>query len=350
MQQIKVDTILINQTDNIGDLVLSLPMTGILKHHFPNCKIIVLARRYTESVVKGCATVDQFLDWEAMQEQDDHTIIQQLNELNPSVIFHISKNKRIAELAYKARIPYRVGTNQRPYHWFYCNRMVNLGRRHSRYHEAQLNLKLLKPLGIENIPPLNELVPFLQLQSPSELPEHLAQLLSKNKFNLIIHPGSLGHGREWPSDNFLELIHRLDTDKIKLFLTGAPKEEEVFRDKLNAKVPQATNLMGQMSLAELISFIQAADGLIASGTGPLHLAAALGIKTLGLFPPRKGISPRRWQPLGKQGEYLMYQRPFGKMCLGCRDSVGCACMQNITVDQVYQVIERWSATENQQAA
>jgi heptosyltransferase-3 len=57
-------------------------------------------------------------------------------------------------------------------------------------------------------------------------------------------------------------------------------------------------------LDELIAFIFNADGLLASGTGPLHLAAASGIHALGLFPPSRPIHPGRWAPLGKKAEYL----------------------------------------------
>ena len=46
-----------------------------------------------------------------------------------------------------ARIAERIGTTNRIYHWRYCNELVRLSRRNSVYHEAQLNLRLLAPLG-----------------------------------------------------------------------------------------------------------------------------------------------------------------------------------------------------------
>jgi len=337
--------IIINQTDNIGDLVLTSPLASVIKASFPNCKIVMLARRYTKPVVECCEAVDEYLDWEALDDLTDNEIVAVFKAQNASAILHIAKNRRIAKLAKKAGIPIRVGSNQRLYHWKYCSKLVPLARRNSWLHEAQLNLKLLKPFGIYRSMSLKELIPHLRFKQNLPLPEHIQKLLDPNKFNLIIHPGSHGHGREWPEDHFVALINQLPSDQFNIFITGAPKEEERFKKSILDRCPHAQNLMGKMSLEELIGFIQQSNGLIASGTGPLHLAAALGIKTLGLFPPRKGINPRRWSPLGTQGEFLVHKRAFLQSCLGCRDSIGCACMAKISVAQVLAVIERWSKTE-----
>ena len=101
-----------------------------------------------------------------------------------------------------------------------------------------------------------------------------------------------------------------------------------------------------MSLPEFIHFVAKCDGLIASGTGPLHLAAATDINTLGLFPPRNGINPTKWTPIGRRATYLVHPRPFYKACFHCRNSVGCACMKKITVPQVKQVILNWQKLDS----
>lgn len=341
--------IIINQTDNIGDLVLSLPLASVIKTNFPGCKVVMLARRYTKSVVDCCDAIDEYLDWESLNDLTDHEIVDVFRAQEATAILHISKNRRIAKLAKKAEIPYRVGSNQRLYHWKYCNKLVYLARRNSFLHEAQLNLKLLRPFGVYKKMSLKELIPHLRFKQKLPLPEHLQALLDPNKFNLIIHPGSHGHGREWPSGHFVALIKQLPADQFSVFMTGGAKEEERFKTAILDQCPQIHNLMGKLSLDELIGFIQHSNGLIASGTGPLHLAAALGIPTLGLFPPRKGINPRRWSPLGTQGEYLVHQRDFLQSCLGCRDSLGCACMAKIRVEQVMSVIQRWKEKQTHSA-
>ena len=51
-------------------------------------------------------------------------------------------------MAKQLKIPLRIGTTNRLYHWVTCNELVKLSRKKSDLHEAQLNLKLLSPFDI----------------------------------------------------------------------------------------------------------------------------------------------------------------------------------------------------------
>ncbi len=341
----KTRHILISQIKNVGDVVLALPVAGLIRKHYPDAIISFLATHYTQSIVSGCSDVDNVLDWDALKVLSDAEIVQQLHSANFSAIIHLSNNNQIARLAKKAGIPYRIGTIQRLTHWIYCNRWINQARRHSHLHEVELNVAMLKPLGIHPALEFSEFAEYIHLKPKAHLPKSIEALLTNDRFNLIVHPGSNGHGREWPINAFIQFINQLPESKYRIFLTAGPQEQERFIPLIKAS-SHAINLMGKMSLEELLTFINRADGLIASGTGPLHMAAALGIRTLGLFPPRQGISPRRWHPVGKRASVLVYDRPFFKACLSCRDSVGCFCMTQIKVKQVLDVIQGWYNEKN----
>ena len=56
-------------------------------------------------------------------------------------------------------------------------------------------------------------------------------------------------------------------------------------DFLNAYRDRVTDLTGQLSLSQLVELIAHCDGLVAASTGPLHLAAAFGIRAVGLYAP-----------------------------------------------------------------
>lgn len=336
----KTKHILISQVKNVGDVVLALPVAGLIRKHYPEATISFLAIGYTQSVVSGCSDINHILNWDTLKILSDTEIIQKLKAAKISTIIHLCNETRIVRLAKKASIPYRIGAAQRLIHLLYSNRWINQARRHSHLHEAELNVEMLKPLGIHDSLNAAELTAYIHLTPKVPLPKPIEALLAKDRFNLILHPGSNGHGREWPSDYFKQLIDDLPGSDYQIFLTGGPEERERF-STLIQQSPKAVNLMETMTLEELIAFIHRVDGLVASGTGPLHLAAALGIKTLGLFPPRQGISPRRWAPIGKKGTALAYERPFFKFCLSCRNSVGCFCMAQIQVKQVLNVIQSW---------
>jgi len=214
---------------------------------------------------------------------------------------------------------------------------LHFSRYHSPLHEAQLNLRLLKPFKIKYDYTTHEIIPLLALQNKVNLPVRYEGLLDRRVFNLIIHPGSNGSGKEWPCAHFVHLINSLPHAKYKIFITGSDKEAERFQDSLFAKCPQAICLMGQFNLASLMAFIANSDGLIAAGTGPLHISAALGIPTLGLYPPRKGINPTRWKPIGQHAQHLV-NAPCVKTCPNTGE---CPCMDNISVAQVKDVVMRW---------
>lgn len=334
----RISHILISQIKNIGDVVLALPVAGLLRAQYPKSIISFLVTRYTKPIVEGCPDIDQVYYWDESVSDDE--IIQQWKKARFSAIVHLCNNTRIAKLAKKIGIPCRIGTAQRLSNWIYCNRWVNQTRRHSDYHETELNIHLLKPLGIKRTPNFSDITGFLHFQPKGKLPAHLEALLHKKPFNVILHPGSHGHGREWPEASFKALIKKLPEADYQIFLTGGQQEKERFKTLL-ACFPQAINLMGELTLEELVVFISRVDGVVASGTGPLHISAALGVRTLGLFPPRWGISPKRWTPVGKEASVLVYDRPFYEICISCKNSVGCACMAQIQVKQVLNVINKW---------
>lgn len=337
--------IIISQIKNIGDVVLCIPTAGLIKQFFPECKVSLLAHAYTHPIAACSKHFDSLINWTEWEKETDSQLIQSLKQERADGIIHLSINKRIARSAKKGQIPYRIGTSQRLFHWLYCNKMINQARRHSRLHELQLNAEMLKPLNIHAYQDKSALLDLMALTPPNiALPDAIERLLASPHYKFIIHPGSNGHGREWPKSHFIELANRLKGAPIDLFFTGTDKEYTRFSELIHA-CPHAHNVMGNMSLSQLLAFIGRCDGLIASGTGPVHLAAALNKQTIGLFPPRKGISPRRWSPPGRQVSVLMHKRK--KACFACTESEGCLCMAKISVSQVENIILGWlSAKES----
>jgi heptosyltransferase-3 len=317
-------TFIISRSDSIGDVVLTLPVAGVLRSLFPLSRILFLGRAYTEAVVRTSRHIDGFLNWDEIEKLPAAGRVQQLANTGAGTIIHVFPNPEIAKLAMQAGIKQRIGTTNRLYHWFYCNTLVRLSRKNSPWHEAQLNLRLLKPLGAKPLYSLPEISGLYGLTKGSPLPSSITSLLDPGKFNLILHPKSRGHGREWGLDNFKALAGLLPHDQFKLFVTGTAEEGKLLQPLLQ-QYPFLTDLTGQLTLPQFISFISRADGLLASGTGPLHLAAALGIHALGMFPPIRPIHPGRWAPIGPKAAVFV----IDKNCSACRISKDCSCIREI---------------------
>ncbi|GAA4902896.1 glycosyltransferase family 9 protein [Mucilaginibacter defluvii] len=295
--------ILISRTDAIGDVVLTLPMCGYIRLAYPNVKISFLGRTYTQPVIDACKAVDHFINYDELSKLPFEDQVKKLKGYNIDCAVHVFPNKQVAKLFKAAGIAARIGTTNRIYHWFTCNKLVKLSRKKSDLHEAQLNTVLLKPIGL-SVPPLDKIQDYYAFEPKQCVPDDVLALLSADKFNLILHPKSHGSGVEWPLDKFEQLINLLPADKFNVFISGSEKEQAVLAEWIKKLPKSVNNITGKMNLYQFASFIRNVDGLIASGTGPLHIAAASGINTLGLFPCVRPIHPGRWAPLGKRASYL----------------------------------------------
>lgn len=327
--------ILISRTDSIGDVVLTLPMAGIIKQFLPQSKIICLGRNYTKDVIALSEHVDEFVSYDDILKLNAAEQIDAFKKLKATHIIHVFPVKEIADLAKKAGIKNRIGTTNRLWHWFTCNVKISLSRKNSDLHEAQLNTKLLAALGITKDFSLEELVSAYGFTKVPALEKIHLNVIDNSKTSIILHPKSKGSAREWGLDNFSNLITQLDKTKHQIFISGTAQEGELVKD-LIAKHPEVINLTGKLSLQQFIAFINQCDVLIAASTGPLHIAAALGKKAIGLFAPMRPIHPGRWKPIGKQANYLV----LNKNCSDCRKTMNCHCIREIKIMEVIKLIEK----------
>lgn len=331
--------IIISRSDNIGDVVLTLPLASAIKAAWPQCTISVLARKYVQDVVTAHPAVDNFLDWEQINKLEPHAATEAIKKSQADTILHVFPQPKIAKLAKAAGIKQRIGTNRRWYHWLYCNKLVNFSRRKSKLHEAQLNMLLLQGLNLNNEYSLEQLIPMVQLQ-PEPL-DAIKQLIDPERFTLVLHPLSHGHGREWPVTHFASLSRTLDPKKYQVLVTGSAAEGQRLAKSELLQLANVKSLCGELSLKELLSLLNQSDGVIASGTGPLHIAAACGTITLGLFPKKSGIDIARWGPVGTKAKAITCLEP----CLGCKSSADCACMRLLQMQQVLLITKGWLLQE-----
>lgn len=151
---------------------------------------------------------------------------------------------------------------------------------------------------------------------------------------MILHPKSKGSAREWGLENFSKLITALDKNRYAVYISGTAQEGELVKSLID-RHPEVTDLTGKLSLQQFIAFINHCDTLVAASTGPLHIAAALGKKAIGLFSPMRPIHPGRWKPVGKQAAYLV----FDEDCEDCRNKKECHCLLKIEPADVINLIE-----------
>ena len=324
----------ISRTDNLGDVVLTIPLAGYLKKKIPGLRIYLIGRSYTQPVIESSCFIDGFIDRAQFISNPMGFLT-----LKPTSIIHVFPDTEIARVAVKMGIKTRVGTAHRWYHWLTCNRLVFFSRIRSELHEAQLNFKLLQPFLLSNDLDKVEIQKLYGLRPKlgrAEFP------IDPNRFNLIIHPKSKGHGREWPLACYLELVECLAPQRFQILITGLSSEGELIRKELPELFgqPHVVDMTGKTSLLEMMALISQSDALLAGSTGVLHVAAALGKPAIGLFVPLKPIHPGRWSPIGERAQYLVSKQS----CSSCSGIDSCECIRQISTNQVRDVIDSVAQT------
>lgn len=284
--------------------MLTLPLAGLMKERFPNVHITFLGRSYTAPILRCSRHIDAVVTMDELETNGGTSAVERLRAIHADAIVHVFPEQRIARWAKDAAIPSRIGTSHRWWHWLTANERVSFSRKKSDLHEAQLNVKLLAPFGIADVPTLTELAKLSGFTIPA--PDKTVQELLRNDRNrVIIHPRSKGSAAEWGLDRFTQLIEQLDPNSYQVIITGTAKEAAGYRTGLPSNLPHVTDTGGTLDLDQLIALIGNCDALVAASTGPLHIAAACGIRAIGLYPTQRPMHPGRWAPLGADVQVLV---------------------------------------------
>jgi len=329
----------LSHAGNLGDIVHALPMAGAIKAIAPTATIVFIARRYVEALVRSSRHVDVFVDAEIAGRDADA-----LAALRLDIMFNPHRSKMLARTAARAGVPARVGNLRRRNTFRWCNRFVFYGRARTGLNEGALNLRDLRAIGLRVEPSNAEMTKLAGLtRLPTLAAEHRA-LFSPGRFNLVLQTKTTGHGREWPLEYFLAFVRLLPAERVQVILSGTADEGELVRSACPALLaePNVTDAFGRFDLSQLIAFLAAADGMVSASTGPVHLAAVLGIHSLGLFPGRDSMNGKRWFPLGPKGEALQAVE-LCRRSAECDNGGGapCRCTILITPQMAYERVMAW---------
>lgn len=327
--------IIISRSDKIGDVILTLPLARLIKEHLPGSHIIFLGNSYTRPVLSCTSYIDEIYEWDKLKQHPLKERIDFFRKLNAEVILHAFPQKEIAQTAFKAGIRLRAGTSHRVFHWLYCNSLLNFSRKKSDLHEAQLNLKLLKSLGLNIFLSPDELSQIELLNNIPTPDELTATFIDATRINIIFHPCSKGSAREWPLQHYAELCHLLPENKYNIIVAGTEDEARMYRPYFKNIGRNILDTGGRLSLEQYIGLIAGCEALVAASTGPLHIAAATGIHAFGIYPPIRPMHPGRWAPVGKHVHIFTQNRD----CDDCRKTTECQCMRDILPEIVKNSIE-----------
>jgi heptosyltransferase III len=117
--------------------------------------------------------------------------------------------------------------------------------------------------------------------------EKIDTLLPANRPIIALAPTANWQPKVWPADRFAAAFQAVAASMyaVPVILGGPGPAERAMAEPLLAALPQAVDLVGTLSLPEVAAVLQRATLFIGNDSGLMHLSAAAGAPTIGLFGP-----------------------------------------------------------------
>jgi len=334
----KQKRILIVRPDRIGDVVLSTPIPREIKKNFPGCFVAVLLRRYTQDIYLNTPYVDKIILIDDYDDGSLKSFFEKVNEIRAYKFTHsltLLPTERLNYLLFFAGIPYRVGVGHKFYQFITFTRYLDRKKYIPLRHEADYCMDLARRIGVKPESLSTEI--FLTDEEKKKSAQIRSDLIRGKKYLVGIHSTSGNSSPNWPVEEYRNLILKLRDEKnISVVLTDNKIPEELCGLE-NVVYPNINK-----PLRESFINFAALDLLISASTGPMHIAAALKIKTLSMFCPLTACSPKLWGPMGNENQIILPEENYCKnICPG--DPKKCTFIGDggINTDKVFEELKKF---------
>ena len=160
--------------------------------------------------------------------------------------------------------------------------------------------------------------------------------ISENSQRLIcvnINSGAMSHLRRWPKASFAHVIkHLIKKYDVLIVLIGS-KGDVSYTNGFSQQFFETgniINLCGKLSISQLIGLFSKSYFLITNDSGPLHIAATVGLPTISFFGPE---TPYLYGPKGQQ-HHVFYSDIFCSPCLNIYNSKFADCRENVCLKKI----------------
>ena len=244
---------------------------------------------------------------------------------------------RAAALPYVARVPVRVGQARRLYSRFFTRRVIvrsELGDRTT--HWTQILLDFARALDCDVADATPRFV--VDDASRASLAATLAVAGVRAPY-VVLHPtrGISAARERWPVAHLAELARALARERGVPIVVTSGGADRAIADAI-AAAGDAISLGGHTSLAEFGALAESAQAVVAMDSGPMHVAAAVGAPTVGIFALQSD-EPDRWAPLGPRTAIVRATYP----CPPEHRKETCpnfACVAALDIPRVLETVER----------
>jgi ADP-heptose:LPS heptosyltransferase len=299
----KIKNVLFIELSKLGDVVTLLPAIRCFEHNMPNARLhFAIDARY-KTIIK---TFISRAVVHPLEKTDSYsgilTAVNSLLDKRFDLICSMSPSLRNAFLSFRLNGKFKLGyfDSYSVYTPFlFKNHIQSYGipkiHPQSFYREniEERGLKICNALGLKIPKDLKKNSFKLQIMKRNSLGFPLTLQY------IVLHPFSGWYFRNWKIENFAEYAKQIiDKSKLNIVVVGSENERSEI-GKLDALVDRSGRVFSIFNndLEEMVTVISKAKLFVGNDSGPLHLASALGIPSIGLFGPATPelTAPRKTQ-------------------------------------------------------
>ncbi len=336
-----VRRILIRVNNWIGDVVMISPAVRALRAHYRGARIALLAKSWALDTLRGDPVYDDLIEYDSAGRHRGLRgrlgLAAALRRQHFDLAILFQKAFDAAVLAFLAGARHRVGlaTDRRAFLLTHA-----LEPPPADTHHVEVFLGIARSLGC----PIEDPYPSFHLRPVDR--DRAAALLAEAGLAthaplLAFHPGASKEPRAWHPQRFAELGRRLALSYgARIVLLGSAMEHDLLR-RIADDLPPGQALVPPPGLSIKLSggILERCHLFVGNDSGPMHVAAALGVPTVGIFGPG---TPRRTRPITKSGRVVTVGRDYP--CSPCRQDFfrECPpspaskpfCLEEVGVDEV----------------
>lgn len=342
--------ILVIKLRAIGDVVLSTAVLPNLKKAFQSAEVHFLVEHPARQVVEGNPYIDRVI---VLPKKGRKTaafgewlrFFKTLRREKYDLVLDLFGNPRSAFLSLMTGASCRVGFSFRGRRYAYHTCVRPRG---DRVHEVDFNLDALRAL---NIPIVDDspLFPVFE-KDRSAIDAWIEEKGLGDSFLVGMHPWGSWEAKRWGIEKYAALADRFVEDfHAEVVVLWGPGEK-AHAERVKDLARHALTLAPRTTLKELGALCLRCRFVVANDSGPMHISAAVGTPTVGIFGPTNS----RLQ--GPYGSLHHVVEKKGLDCLGCNRLV-CetnACMKDLSVEEVWQalrpLLEEDESVSNQRMA
>jgi len=326
-----VKAVLVSRLRFMGDVILTTPLLSVLRRHFPDARIGYLAEKPYHELLEHHPDVDELFAFKRGDDRGQAALVRSMRRHKWDVAIDLFGNPRSAMLLYLSGARWRIGGDFRGRRLLYTHRIPDAGRRMTA---IDFHLRYLEPLGLQAAAAAMPGIVVTEAEKEAARRYLGSKGYDTGRPIIGLHPGATWPAKRWFPDRFAALAARLLNEKRQILFTMGPGEEEIVDSVLGllpAELPRP-ELLPLRRLAALLSQLAL---YVSNDCGPLHLAPAVGTRTVGIFGPGE---PDIWFPYDEAAGHRVVYHSLD--CSRCHRDLcsSMACMRAITVEDLITAI------------